>query len=243
MKRAQQVCSAFVDPDVPAPLREFLSQALPLIESALQCNSASTAFESYYAQHTLKHETAQLTRTLTVDFVKAGLLQQLSASSILQCTGVSWNATGTTLAVSYGRVDVPGWCDLPGAVCLWNLIGRKFRADRPDIILDHSSCVMCVAWHPLRPAVVAAGCFSGEVVVWDTSLEPETLVACSRIQESYHMTPVMQVRWILDPHAKEILLASIAGDGKVLFWSQRDSFQCPRRYVWTLHCIHYCSSR
>jgi hypothetical protein len=26
-----------------------------------------------------------------------------------------------TLAVSYGRFDVSGWCDSPGALAVWNL--------------------------------------------------------------------------------------------------------------------------
>jgi len=34
----------------------------------------------------------------------------------LQCTGVSWNAPGSSVAAAYGRNDIVGWCDSPGAV-------------------------------------------------------------------------------------------------------------------------------
>lgn len=34
----------------------------------------------------------------------------------LQVTGLSWNSNGTVLAISYGRIDVVGWCYDRGCV-------------------------------------------------------------------------------------------------------------------------------
>lgn len=108
-----------------------------------------------------------------------------SSTVLLQCTGTSWNATGSSLAVSYGRNDVLGWCDFPGAVCCWyrmqyfeyhcryiyiyicyamqcrNIFGRTFTPENPDFVLDHTSCLTCVSYHPLVPSLVAAGSFIG----------------------------------------------------------------------------------
>ena len=82
-------------------------------------------------------------------------------------TGVSWNRTGFSLAVSYGRFDVTGWCDSPGALCVWNLRRRNVDPRTPDHTFETDSCLQCVAWHPADPAVVAAGSFDGDVHVWD----------------------------------------------------------------------------
>jgi len=100
----------------------------------------------------------------------------------LHCTGVSWNATGNSIASSFGRTDMAGWCDLPGAVCVWSVFGAAFDRANPDVVLDHPSCLNCVRWHPERPAIVAAGSFNGEVVVWDVSSPtPEEPIGLSPI--------------------------------------------------------------
>ena len=82
-------------------------------------------------------------------------------------TGLSWNRSGYSIAVSYGRFDVTGWCDSPGALCVWNLRREDVDPRKPDSIFETDSCLQCVAWHPVDPAVVAAGSFDGEVHVWD----------------------------------------------------------------------------
>ena len=136
----------------------------------------------------------------------------------LQGTSVSWNATGSTLAVAYGRSDIVGWCDYPGAVCLWNIFGKSFDPLNPDVVLDHSSCIMCVKCHPQQPAMVAGGSFNGEVVVWDMTL-PEQLLAVSLISEYGHKEPILDLEWLYDPPQGEWVLCSVSADGRVLFWS------------------------
>ncbi|CAM9609845.1 unnamed protein product, partial [Ectocarpus sp. 12 AP-2014] len=88
----------------------------------------------------------------------------------LQATGVDWSPTGSVVAASFGRCvnDIAGWCDSPGALATWNIFRRGFADEgdhAPDIILDHSSCLMCVSCHPLSPAIIAAGSFNGEVSI------------------------------------------------------------------------------
>lgn len=88
----------------------------------------------------------------------------------LRPTGVSWNASGYSLAVSYGRFDVTGWCDSPGALCVWNLRRADVDPGRPHVVMETSSCLQCVAFHPTNPGVVAAGSLDGEVMVWDLAV-------------------------------------------------------------------------
>lgn len=39
------------------------------------------------------------------------------------------------------RVDIAGWCDLPGALVSWNIFRKGFGEEEdhaPDMVLDHS---------------------------------------------------------------------------------------------------------
>ena len=43
-----------------------------------------------------------------------------------------------------GRNDIVGWCDLPGALVLWNIFRRGFADEEehaPDVVLDHNRSV------------------------------------------------------------------------------------------------------
>ena len=82
-------------------------------------------------------------------------------------TGLSWNRSGYSIAVSYGRFDVTGWCDSPGRAVRLEPEAKRVDPLKPDSIFETDSCLQCVAWHPVDPAVVAAGSFDGEVHVWD----------------------------------------------------------------------------
>ncbi|KAF0687597.1 Aste57867_20716 [Aphanomyces stellatus] len=161
----------------------------------------------------------------TADAATAAVSKQ-SAGLQLQVTGVSWNATGSVLAVSYGRFDHSGWCDYRSALCLWNIFSADLNAAKPHVVLETSSGLMCVAHHPTNPAVVAAGSFNGEIYVWNTSLE-ETLVATSGIGDYFHREPVTKLAWVFDTPSREYHIASVGGDGKVLLWQLKDKLAFP----------------
>ena len=116
----------------------------------------------------------------------------------LQCTGVSWNATGNSVAAAYGRNDLLGWCEYPGAVCCWNIFNKNLVPDSPDFVLDHPSCLMCVSYHPVIPSLIAAGSFNGELIVWDLT-NPEQPLAVSVISDYSHKEPVLDVQWVYHP--------------------------------------------
>lgn len=46
-------------------------------------------------------------------------------------------------SVSPDRIDIVGWCELPGALATWNIFRRGFGEEQehaPDLVLDHSRC-------------------------------------------------------------------------------------------------------
>lgn len=148
----------------------------------------------------------------------------------LQCTGISWNSTGNMLACSFGKNDIIGWCNFPGAVCIWNIFGKEFDHTNPDFVFDHPSCIMTVAYHPLIPSIVAAGSYNGEIIVWDLSVG-ESLLAISPITEYSHKDPVVSLRWVFNSQlgGDNWWLVSISTDGKVLFWSLANKLQHPMK--------------
>lgn len=54
----------------------------------------------------------------------------------LSCTGVSWNATGSIVGISYGRFDHSGWCNYRSALCLWNVFANDFDPLKPMLVLQ-----------------------------------------------------------------------------------------------------------
>lgn len=168
----------------------------------------------------------------------------------LHATGMSWNATGSVLAVSYGRLDITGWCDFPGALCMWNVFQtRRPPASNnnsnndsevaaasslgPEVVLDHASCLMSVACHPLIPSVIAAGSFNGEIVLWDLTQSEGSPWYVSPIIEYAHKDAVIQVHWVYVQGDATSLsswqVLSLGADGRVLFWSVLNKLQHPVR--------------
>ncbi|KAJ1453219.1 WD40-repeat-containing domain protein [Pelagophyceae sp. CCMP2097] len=180
-----------------------------------ELSQESSAFDDYVPLRTGGEEDVQYKYALTCK--RAAELQ-------LQCVSLSWNATGSMVVCGFGRRDTFGWCDAPGLVCCWSVFRSDFRADKPTHLLEHNSCVTAVSCHPKRPSHVAVGSFNGEVMVYDVSeTAGDPLLACSAIDDYFHREPVTAVQWVADSAqaGEGFQLASLSGDGKILWWSMR----------------------
>ncbi|EFJ42777.1 hypothetical protein VOLCADRAFT_121494 [Volvox carteri f. nagariensis] len=114
----------------------------------------------------------------------------------LVVTCLSWSATGQTIAASYGRYDVVGWCTFPGALCTWNLGREEVNTCRPDQRIDTDTCLMSCAFHPAHPALIAGGTFNGELYVWDLSTEGDQQRGRSDVLlDVRHMEPILNITW------------------------------------------------
>ena len=111
-----------------------------------------------------------------------------------------------------------GWGSGAKAGCaVWNIFARDFKASEPRLFLPTETCVMSVACHPELPAVIAAGTFNGEIVVWDTSIEDERpmMIASTRIDDYFHRESVVSLKWIYDDSEQDnYLLVSESGKAK-----------------------------
>ncbi|XP_073397219.1 cytoplasmic dynein 2 intermediate chain 2 isoform X1 [Dendrobates tinctorius] len=143
-----------------------------------------------------------------------------------QVTSVTWNATGSVIACSYGRLGDGDWSTEKSYVCTWNLDRRGFNPTHPDVILDVPSSVMCLAFHPSRPSLIAGGLFNGEVLVWDTSRADDPLIGRTGLSIDSHMDAVYQVRWLPEvPQPQRLQVLSVSSDGKILVWQMEKDGQ------------------
>ena len=152
--------------------------------------------------------------------------------------GLSWSCNGSVVAAAYGCSNHSGWCNHSSAtIAFWNIMRRQISSTAADFTVDTDCCCMCLAYHPERPTILAGGMFNGEIRVWDTSLLEESggggdgadgaggggeagnpLIMRSSIDDYYHREPVARLQWVRDGYTRAWNLASVAGDGKVLFW-------------------------
>lgn len=192
-------------------LVNFILRVYPELSRQLQANTTSHAFDGF--EVSVDEATSSVSCTHT-------LMNAVLAEEELQVTGLSWNSTGSVIAASYGRFDHEHWCTHKSALCTWNIDRRSIDPNKPDASIDLSSCLMCITFHPKLPSVIAGGTFNGEIQVWDTGREDETVIATSGMGSDSHREPVTKVLWSLDPSSKasKYQILSISGDGKVLVW-------------------------
>ncbi|NXH12075.1 WDR34 protein, partial [Bucco capensis] len=195
-----------------ASLLSFLQRVEDAVIKELNKNWESHAFDGFEVNWTDQNETVLCLHTLSYPEAQ---------DQKLQVTSVSWNATGSVLACSYGRLDSGDWSTEPSYVCTWNLDRRGLNPQHPDLVVDVPSSVMCLAFHPSQPSLIAGGLFSGELVVWDTSRKEEPVLWRTGMTDDTHTDPVYQVHWVPDGQARERWqLLSAAPDGKLLLWRQ-----------------------
>ena len=232
-------------PDAPRVARFLRATAPPMLRALLE-NERSESFSSgaleagYASADDLADRPPERVHRLVAPTASSSRRAEILAG--LVPTGVSWNATGYTLAVSYGRHDVPGWSDSKGAICAWNLRrGDVDAREEPDAFIETDNCVQCLRFHPEHPALVAAGTLDGDVFVFSLDesdaarRDGDPLVAKSSARPATlaHREPVTGVHWQFDlaeasKRADATLaydLVSVAGDGRALVWDWRPDAQ------------------
>lgn len=145
----------------------------------------------------------------------------------LVVTSLSWSATGQTIAASYGRYDIVGWCTFPGVLMTWNLARGEINQERPDNKLEADTCLMCCAFHPTHPALIAGGSFNGDIFIWDLSCEGDLQRGRSDpLCEARHREPITAIHWAYSmveagkyaSKDKAYRLVTLGVDGRILVW-------------------------
>uniref|UniRef100_A0A8C8A2B8 Dynein 2 intermediate chain 2 n=1 Tax=Otus sunia TaxID=257818 RepID=A0A8C8A2B8_9STRI len=193
-------------------LLSFLQSVEDAVIKELNKNWKSRAFDGFEVNWTDQNETVLCLHTLSYPEAR---------DQNLQVTSVSWNATGSVVACSYGRLEGGDWSTEKSYVCTWNLDRRGLNPQRPDLVVDVPSSVMALAFHPSQPSLIAGGLFSGELVVWDTSRTEDPVIWRTGLTGDTHTDPVYQVTWLPDAkHRNRSRLLSASTDGKILVWRE-----------------------
>ncbi|MCL4126874.1 UNVERIFIED_CONTAM: hypothetical protein GTU68_024547, partial [Idotea baltica] len=140
-------------------LVEFLQRILPHVEKEISKTSRSRAFDGY----------SNLNETLDTGEKCIHTLrwQHILPEHIV--IDIGWSSTGSVIGVGYGVRLHDDWCSHKGAVAIWNINRAEFAANNPDQIIEISTCVTCLAFHPTNPSMLAVGNMAGEVMIFDLS--------------------------------------------------------------------------
>jgi hypothetical protein len=196
----------------------FLAEVHEELTEELVANCKSSAFDAYEANWKAKKDTLALSTTLTPPFA---LEQEWHA------TGLEWNVSGTSVAVSYGRIDTTAWCQQKGYACVWHFLGAVDEG-KPNVTLEADSYITALAFHPTKPSLLAGGTYNGEVLLWNLTEEgakPMSSVGFSMGPRE----PLSQLQWVQDLReardSHRYVLCTASADGKILFWSPTNKFK------------------
>ncbi|XP_006119096.2 cytoplasmic dynein 2 intermediate chain 2 isoform X1 [Pelodiscus sinensis] len=191
-------------------LLSFLQGVEEVVIKELNKNWRSHAFDGFEVNWIDQNETVSCLHSLSYPEAQ---------DQKLQVTSISWNATGSVVACSYGRLDDGDWSTEKSYVCTWNLDRRGLNPKRPDLVVDVPSSVMCLAFHPSQPSLIVGGLYSGEILIWDTSRVEDPLIGRTGMTDDTHTDPVYQVDWLQDSkHSHHFQILSVSTDGKILVW-------------------------
>jgi len=130
-------------------------------------------------------------------------------------TALAWNPRYQDLfAVAYGSYDFLK--PMTGLICCFTIKNPTW----PEYSFTTESGVMCVDFHPTHPALIAAGCYDGTVMVFDIRLKTTNKpIYQSTVRTHKHTDPVWQVRWQAEQGDKNLSFYSISSDGRVTNWN------------------------
>ncbi|PAA73038.1 hypothetical protein BOX15_Mlig004436g1, partial [Macrostomum lignano] len=233
------VDSSELDPEVIKALRRLE----PLMCRELERASRSTAFSALSGRYGARGPgggagTNSDTAPLRLSVVAGAGSPELDSMPV---AALSWSATGAFVAAALGRSDHQDWCLHRGAVCVWNASSARGQQDRqqqqqkPHAVLETSSCVTSVQYHPSNASLLAGGSFTGELLVWNVSVgeEAEQLLVSSLKQQAVaadseggleiaHQEPIVEILWIKKSTAggssSRDHLLTVGADGLLLLW-------------------------
>eukprot|EP00741_Cyanophora_paradoxa_P002628 tig00000615_g2550.t1 len=226
-------------------LQDFLRRVAPDVEQQLEVNARSRAFQDYdvvweqergevRCLHRLYHRPAAPAAAAEDDEAAKQLLKQQgdpeddAARSEFPAAALSWNATGWTVAVAYGKFDHKGSCAHRSALRTWNVGRRTMVPTKADTSIEVPCCLMSCAFHPEKPSILAAGGFNGDLFLFDLARTDEQRIGQSRVTEISHREAIMKIEWLYDVRERQWdKLATVSTDGRVLIWSLKNAVAHP----------------
>jgi len=114
--------------------------------------------------------------------------------------------------------------DPAGVLQIWN----EHMPSRPEYVFHASSDILTAKFSPFHPSLVVGGCYSGQVLVWDTRAKSHSPVQKTALTGSGHTHPVYSIDIVGTQNANNII--SCSTDGVVCSWSI-DMLANPQEYL------------
>uniref|UniRef100_H2YGY3 Uncharacterized protein n=1 Tax=Ciona savignyi TaxID=51511 RepID=H2YGY3_CIOSA len=209
MKSQTALSDGFLD--LPS-LASFLATVEPMISKQLKINNAASGLYSDIA----KMRSSSMENSITCEhslYDDSIVLEKGSPN--LEATNVCWSSSGAAIVVAYGTNQSMAWSENKSCICEWNLDRPKLNPRQADHKLEVESSVHVVSCHPEYPGYIAAGLFSGVVLVWNLAKD-EVIYG-----ESPHEDPVTSLCWLQHPNSKYLRLVSASTDGRLILWRIR----------------------
>lgn len=199
-------------------LAEFMKRVTPSVIEALDEAYGTNAFDDYdpESNDNLTASTELLHKVCTTK----------DCNAQMKVSGISWSTGGGTLAVSHGISYHESWCDHLSKILLYDHTKEGSFSEDASKSLETNACVMALSYHPTEPSILAAGLFSGDVLVWNlrdnSSITP--LVVCT------HEDAVSQILWKARSLNDVPLIISSSKDGYILMHKLVANFTTVRPY-------------
>jgi dynein intermediate chain len=98
-----------------------------------------------------------------------------------------------------------------GMVLIWNL----HLKERPEFIFQSHSDVTSALFSPFHPNLIIGGCYSGQILMWDTRVKLHPVLKSSF--SNGHYQPIYNMKIVGTQNSHD--LVSISTDGMVCYWS------------------------
>ena len=99
---------------------------------------------------------------------------------------------------------------------------------RPEYVFHASSDILTAKFSPFHPSLIVGGCYSGQVLLWDTRSKSPSPVQKTPLTGSGHTHPVYSIDIVGTQNANNII--SCSTDGVVCSWSV-DMLAQPQEYL------------
>lgn len=190
-------------------LAEWLRGIYPTWKKEFDNNTNSKAFRGYKLSTNLSDPNCNLVQVINV----ASQVKDAEIGSHI--SALSWNSTNNTLAVSC-TYKHNSWCYHEGFIGIYTLDRDDNIPETPKMKLTTESCVNELKFHSLLPSILAAGLFSGGIIIWNIEKNEDQLV----IKVEGCGNSITQLSWISDINSpKNVLLASSSLDGLLSIWN------------------------
>ena len=204
-------------------LKRFLDKSVPLLDDEIKRVLQSRAFVVFKApDDETDDKNVQKLHTLDTKYVAE---HDNADQSSLSVASLSWNASGSTVAVVYTMESHESWCTHETPINVWNIDRRDFDPGKPRQQITTDSCQSVSAFHSSTPSLLAVGSYTGDINVYNLALDGDMLAATTSNYGSVHTEQISGLKWINSAdlsyrqQSSNSMILSAALDGKIVLWN------------------------